>query len=261
MEKVNPTVGPAKGGKNQKTLVGYLSKGSRAEPVGLVVDYRERASLLVAELARLGVAMDFKSLKVGDYLVSEEIAIERKTLEDFAGSILDRRLFEQARALREAYPRPLLLLEGRGPLRSGISQEALRGAMTSVMMDMGVPMLWVNDAAEGALFILTICRREQRGERRDFSLKDRRRALTPEGEREYVVASLPFVEAKMAKRLLSTFRSVQGVFCASEKELMEVEGIGPKKAKRIRELVGGEYTVKASSDGPSPECPEGKRGT
>lgn len=249
------------GGKNQRTLVGYLSKGKGDEPVVLVVDHRERASLLVAELARLGVAMEFKSLRVGDYLVSEEIAVERKTLEDFAGSILDRRLFEQVRALRDAYPRPLLLLEGRGPLRSGISQEALRGALTSVIMDFGVPILWINDAAEGALFLLTLCRREQRGERRELSLKDRRRALTPDGEREYVVASLPFVEAKMSKRLLSTFHSVLGVFSASEKELMEVEGIGLKKARRIRELVAGEYDVKASSSEPSRESREGRRGT
>jgi ERCC4-type nuclease len=261
MGRLDNGAGEEGGGEAQRTLVGFLSKGARAEPVKLVVDHREKASLMVAELSRLGISMEFKSLKVGDYLVSEDVAIERKTLEDFAGSILDRRLFEQARALRQAFPHPLLLLEGRGPLRSGISQEALRGAMASVMLDMGVPVLWVEDAAEGALFILTICRREQRGESRDLSLKDRRRATTPDGEREYVVASLPFVEAKMAKRLLAQFRTVQGVFSAGEEELMEVEGIGEKKARRIRELVGGEYSVSSSPSAPSPESREGKRGT
>jgi len=258
---MGPEEVPPREEEKQRTLMGYLSKANRAEPVSLVVDHRERASLLVAELGRLGVQMEFKSLNVGDYLVSEEIAIERKTLEDFAGSILDRRLFDQARALKEAYPRPLLLLEGRGPLRSGISQEALRGALTSIIMDFGLPILWVSDAAEGALFLITLCRREQRGGTRELSLKDRRRALTPDGEREYVVASLPFVEAKMAKRLLLRFRSVQGVFCASEKDLMEVEGIGTKKAKRIRELLSGDYNVKASDDGPSGPYREGKPGT
>jgi ERCC4-type nuclease len=248
------------GGEAQRTLVGFIPKGAKAEPVKLVVDHREKASMMVAELSRLGVSMEFKSLKVGDYLVSEEVAVERKTLEDFAGSILDRRLFEQAKALREAYQRPLVLLEGRGPLRSGISQEALRGAMASVILDMGVPVLWVEDAAEGALFMLTVCRREQRGGGRDLSLKDRRRATTPDGEREYVVASLPFVEAKMAKRLLAQFRTVQGVFSAGEEELMGVEGIGEKKAKRIRELVGGEYSVSPSCGGPSPASRGGKRG-
>lgn len=250
-----------KEGESQRTLVGFLSKASRAEPARVVVDHREKASLMVAELSRLGVCLEFKSLKVGDYLVSEEVAIERKTLEDFAGSILDRRLFEQARALREAYARPLLLLEGRGPPRSGISPEALRGAMVSVMLDMGVPVLWVEDASEGALYILTLCRREQRGESRDLSLKDRRRATTPDGEREYVVASLPFVEAKMAKRLLAQFRTVQGVFSAGEGELMEVEGIGKKKAKRIRELVGGEYSASPSAGGPSQASREERRGS
>lgn len=251
----------SQGGEGQKTLLGYLSKGGRDEPLSIVVDHREKASTMASELGKLGVDMEFKSLKVGDYLISGEVAVERKTLEDFAGSILDRRLFEQARALREAYPRPLILLEGRGPLRSGISQEALRGAIASVIIDLGVPILWVKDAAEGALFILTICRREQRGERGDLSLKDRRKAPTPDGEREYVVASLPFVEAKMARRLLSRFGSVEGVFTASERELMEVEGIGPKKAKRIREVISGGYSVTASADGPSQGHRGGKRVT
>jgi len=34
---------------------------------------------------------------------------------------------------------------------------------------------------------------------------------------------------------------VEGVFTASEEELQQIDKIGPKKAKRIRELVSGEY--------------------
>lgn len=56
------------------------------------------------------------------------------------------------------------------------------------------------------------------------------------------------VEAATAKKLLSFFGSVERVFTATEKELMKVDGIGPKKAKRIRDLLTEPYGVTSSSD-------------
>lgn len=237
---------------SQKSLETFLPKQKNMEPIRIIVDHRERPSQTVSELGRLGAALEFKSLKVGDYVVADEVAIERKTFADFATSIFDRRLFEQARALRDAYSKPLLLLEGRGPLRRDISEEALRGAIISVILDLGVPLLWAEDASEAAKLLMTIARREQRDSSRSISLKDRRRPVTPDEEKEYVVASLPMVEAATAKKLLTALKSVQAVFSASEKELMEVDGIGPKKAKRIREVIGQDYVVRSLSSVSSP---------
>ena len=98
--------------KKQKTLVTFLPNERRKEPVRIVVDHRERSSQLVEKLSKLGAVIEFRSLKVGDYVASDNVAIERKTIDDFAVSIIDRRLFEQTRALKEAYGRPILLLEG-----------------------------------------------------------------------------------------------------------------------------------------------------
>ena len=167
---------------------------------------------------------------------------------------MDRRLFEQLGAMKEAYSRPILLLEGGGQLVRGISREALRGALLSVILDFSVPVLMAEGPEEAAGFVMAIAKREQRGGARGVSLKDRRRSNTPDGEREYVVASLPFVEATLAKRLLEKFRTVEGVFTASEEGLQSVDKIGPKKAKRIRELVSGDYgsgiEVTPSTGGP-----------
>lgn len=115
--------------RKQKTLITFLSNDKRKEPAKIVVDHRERSSQLVGKLSRLGAVLEFKSLKVGDYVVSENVAIERKTYNDFASSIIDRRLFEQTRAMKEAYSSPILLLEGRGPTTRGLTEEALRGLL------------------------------------------------------------------------------------------------------------------------------------
>jgi ERCC4-type nuclease len=247
--------------KEQKTLITFLSNDKRKEPAKIVVDYRERSSQLVGKLSRLGAVLEFKSLKVGDYVVSENVAIERKTYNDFAGSIIDKRLFEQTRAMKEAYSSPILLLEGRGPTTRGLTEEALRGALVSLILDFEVPILWAEDAEEAAKLLMTMARREQRGTIREIALKDRRRPKTPDEEREYIVASLPFVEVATAKKLLSIFKTVEGVFSASEEELMEVDGIGPKKARRIREAASGLYGVRPLSDEPSPVDQTGRRGS
>jgi len=227
--------------ERQKSLVAFLSRDAKTEAVTIVVDHRERGSQLVAELQKLKVCMQFKSLRVGDYVVSEDVAVERKSFEDFANSILDRRLFEQARSLKESYGRPVLLLEGRGPAKRAIAEEAIRGAIVSMVLDFGLPILWAEDAADGAKMVVTAARREQCAKGAQLSLKDRPRPKTPDGQREYVVSSLPLVESATAKKLLNEFKTVQGVFTADEKALMEVDGIGSKKARRIRELLSSPY--------------------
>ncbi|MFB6115625.1 MAG: helicase-related protein [Candidatus Nanohalobium sp.] len=58
---------------------------------------------------------------------------------------------------------------------------------------------------------------------------------------EFVVAGLPDVNTKIARRLLKEFGSIQEVFTATEEELKEVEGIGDKKAEGIKQLVQKEY--------------------
>ena len=237
--------------KGQRSLEVFLSKSTGREPATIVVDFRERGCQIVAELEKLGVLLDFKALKVGDYVISDAIAVERKSFEDFISSIIDRRLFDQARSLREAYTQPVLLLEGSGPTRRSVSEEALRGALISVTLDFGIPIIWANNATDGARYLLTMAKREQRGGPREISLKDRKRPSDPDGEKEYVVASLPFVEAATAKKLLRAFKTVEGVFTADEKCLMEVEGIGKKKASRIRGTLTGEYGARPSSGGPS----------
>ncbi len=236
--------GASRGG--QGTLASYIKKGTAQEKVIIVTDHRENGTPFVQELIKLGVQLEFKALKVGDYIVSDDVAVERKTLNDFVSSIIDRRLFEQARAMKDSYSRPLLLIENEEVMERGISKEAMRGALLSVVLDIGVPALIGRDTADAAETLVAIAKREQRGAPNGPSLKDRRKPQTPDGEREYVVASLPFVEATLAKRLLEAFKTVEGVFSASEEDLQKIDKIGPKKAKRIRELAAGEYGKSAA---------------
>jgi ERCC4-type nuclease len=77
----------------------------------IVIDHRELRSPVAKTLERLGVKLTFKTLLVGDYVVSDRIAFERKTMDDLFSSWLDeKKLFEQLYDLAQAYHRPVLII-------------------------------------------------------------------------------------------------------------------------------------------------------
>ena len=81
-------------------------------PPRIVVDEREKRSGIPDLLRQAGAFIDFAQLKVGDYIVSPDTAIERKTIQDLLTSIYDGRLFVQCSQLNEHYTKPVLVVEG-----------------------------------------------------------------------------------------------------------------------------------------------------
>ena len=81
-------------------------------PARIVVDERERKSGIPDLLRQAGATIDFAQLNVGDYIVSPETAVERKTIQDLLNSIFDGRLFVQCSQLNEYYVKPVLIVEG-----------------------------------------------------------------------------------------------------------------------------------------------------
>src|SRR3989344_7876112 len=76
----------------------------------ITVDYREKNSLVISELVSMGFEINFKELKVADYLV-KGVAIERKTVSDFISSIKNKRMTSQLEEIQQ-YKDRLLIIEG-----------------------------------------------------------------------------------------------------------------------------------------------------
>jgi Fanconi anemia group M protein len=65
--------------------------------IAVIVDDRESKSEVIKFLSETkNVSVGIKRLSLGDYLVDNRLVFERKTLNDFALSIIDGRLFSQA---------------------------------------------------------------------------------------------------------------------------------------------------------------------
>ncbi|XP_050576570.1 DNA repair endonuclease XPF isoform X1 [Bombus affinis] len=92
------------------TRKGGLSKISEI-PNTVIVDMREFRSELPAILYTRGMKVEPITLQVGDYILSPDICIERKSISDLIGSLNSGRLYNQAIAMTRHYSKPMLLIE------------------------------------------------------------------------------------------------------------------------------------------------------
>lgn len=203
------------------------------QPLRVVADDREeRGGVIEVLRAMEGVALEVRRLPVGDFLVEDRFAVERKTLTDFALSVIDARLFKQAVALAQGARRGVLILEGTaGAL--GVSREALQGALITVSVFNGLAVLRSRDAGETARLLLYLGRQARHFAQGALS----RPGYRPKGKRArqlFVIQGLPGLGPERAARLLDHFGSVQAVMTASATDLTAVESIGETTAARIR---------------------------
>ncbi|ROV94162.1 hypothetical protein VSDG_05672 [Cytospora chrysosperma] len=82
-----------------------------AQPPRVVVDVREFRSSLPSLLHGRSMVIVPCMLTVGDYILSPNICIERKSISDLISSFRDGRLFSQAETMFQHYKSPMLLIE------------------------------------------------------------------------------------------------------------------------------------------------------
>lgn len=213
--------------------------------VEVVIDQRELDSSIAKDLStRDGLVTRLETLAVGDYVLSDRVAVERKSAADFVDSMLDadRSMFEQVGELSRAYARPVLVVEGTNLYgQRDIEPNAIRGALASLAVDFGVSVLRTEGETDTTELLATIARREQETRDREVSVHGEKTTKTRAEQQEYVVSSIADIGPVTARGLLEHFGSVEAVMTAREDDLLDVEGVGPVTAERIREVVGSEY--------------------
>ena len=227
--------------ENQKKIkVIDRPKNEKSNPV-VFADSREGNSKVIRHLSEMEIDVQIRSMAVGDYQVSDEVVIERKTAKDFVDSIIDKRLFKQARELSEEFKRPLLILEGDDIYNGMIHPNAVRGTIAAIAIDFGISIIPTRNSEDTAAMIKRIAVREQSGERVNIQIRTDKKPTSLWEQQLFIIESLPNIGPVNAKNLLKHFGSVEKVISASEEELQEVEGIGKKTAKNIRKVVESKY--------------------
>jgi len=207
----------------------------------LVVYADDRENKVAKELSRMDTVVKKKRLEVADFLVSDRTAVERKEAKDFVDSIIDNRLFEQIQGLHQ-FGNPVLLIEGKDLYsHRDIHPNAIRGALASIAIDHNISILWSNEIKGTAELLQSLAKREQEENDKEVAVRGNRTGKTENELQEFVVAGLPNINTKIARRLLKEFGTIQEIFTASEEQLKQVKGIGEKKAQQIKKLVQKKY--------------------
>ncbi len=205
-----------------------------------ILDYREKNSLIPSELISLGLEIEFKNLKVADYII-KGVAIERKTVSDFISSMINRRLLKQLEELGQ-YKERLLIVEGIDEQElytdsedwTGMHPNSIRGFLLSILLKHKVPIIFTKNYEDTAKFLSVLSKRKSK----ELPLNVTKKNLNRKEQKQFIIEGFSGIGPKTAKKLLKKFKTIKNIINASEEELKEVIG---KKAENIIKLIKDKY--------------------
>lgn len=224
---------------NKKEII--EEEKSSKDKIKIYADTRESNSLVLRSLDNMDVEIDMKPLSVGDYQINNEIAIERKTTQDFLDSIVDKRLYKQAKSLTEEFKKPIMIIEGDDLYSGFIQPNAVRGAIASIAIDFSIPIIPTRSEEDTALMIYRIAKREGTSENRPVQTRTEKKPSNLTEQQLFIVESLPNVGPVTAKKILKEFKTIENIVKADEEEIKKIDGIGSKIAKNIKEVLTSEF--------------------
>jgi ERCC4-type nuclease len=229
-----------------ETLLPYLKqkKKNDEEPM-IIVDSREAntAAKIVKGLIERGVNVKTEKLEKGDYILSDQCAVERKTVQDFVYTLTRRYLFEQLFRLKEAYPKSLILLEGYLPIIykfSHIQPVAVWGAMFNLAKN-GIALVNTTSYKETIDFLYVAARQEQIVEKRTPTVHPFKKTDTLSDAQVYFVASLPSIGREKATALLKSYQTPLNALINVDDWSKTVHGLGPVISNKVKEVLNTSF--------------------
>ena len=213
------------------------------DKIKIFADYREKGSGVIKEMVEENIQVNLERLEYADYVLSSRCGVEIKTVSDFVDSIIDGRLLEQIKNMKNNFERPVIVIEGSEDIYSvrNVHHNSILGMMATIAVSYGIPIIQTKNFKETASLLQIIARREQAETSKDFNVHADRKPTTLKEQQEYFVSSLPGINLTLSKPLLKHFKTIKNIVNASAEELQKVEKIGPAKAKQIKEVVDSEY--------------------
>jgi len=223
----------------QKTIPIYESK----KETEIVADFREKGSNVLKQLIENKVNVTLKSLNIADYIISNKIAIERKTIQDFIDSLVDQRILTQLKELKENFETPILILEGDQDIYSirNVHANSIRGLLSTIATEFRIPIIPTRNSYDTALLIRTIAE-QQTKTKKDIAIRLEKKPQSLKEQQEFIIESLPHIGPTLAKSLLKKFGSISNILNASEEELIKLEKVGKKIAQDIKKVLNEKYS-------------------
>ena len=213
----------------------------------IIIDEREKASGVPRELSKLGVLADYRLLPIGDYILSEDVGIERKSCRDLIASIYDGRLFEQLSQLTHHYAKSFLLIEGdiAEALKEMENPNVFYGTIASLSLSLPISLLYTTNKEQTSRIIFALATHLGRKSPPRPLVKGRKSGMDIPKEQLSIVSSFPGVGIVLAERLLKKFGSPRNIISAQAQELAMVHGIGLARASKLIKILTAKFRIES----------------
>ena len=227
----------------------------------LIIDSRENSKLseLVEKKSKaLSIPFERKWIEIGDYAY-DDVCFEAKSIVDFIGSVISKRLWTQLDNMDRCYHTNLVIVYG--DLDEGILQilensktkmtpkaraimlrNKFLGAIGRIVLDTDMKPFWVQSEEEAATIITSVCKMKPMN--RTAIRPQIHKRLSTDDMRLDTLTSIKGLSVKKAKALLKEFGSLMEIGECSEYEIQVIEGIGATLAQRILATLNSEEKVK-----------------
>jgi ERCC4-type nuclease len=236
-----------------ESLVPFIKEKKKpGEEPTIIVDSREAGSAqkIVKGLVEKGVNIKTEMLEKGDYILSDQCAVERKTVNDFVYTLTRRYLFEQLFRLKEVYPKSLIVLEGYLPIiykYSSIQPASIWGAMFNLAKN-GIAIVNTASQKETVDFLYTAARQEQIVEKRTAMVHAFKKCDTLSDAQVYFIASLPSIGREKATAILDSYQTPLNALINVDDWEKAVHGLGPVITNRVKDVLSTPYKDEACSE-------------
>lgn len=229
-----------------ETLLPYVNEKKKpGEEPTIIIDSREASSAekIATGLVEHGANVKKQMLEKGDYVLSDQCAVERKTVRDFVYTLTRRYLFEQLFTLKEAYPKSLIVLEGYLPIiykYSNISPNAIWGAMFNLAKN-GIAIVNTANQKETVDFLYTAAKQEQIIDKRSAVVHAIKKCDTIPDAQVFFVASLPNIGREKAVAILESYQTPLNALINADDWSKSVNGLGPVITNKVKEVLSTPY--------------------
>lgn len=207
----------------------------------ILIDKRE-PDRIIKKLKSKAPEVEEQFIEVGDYLLDDGFAIERKD-NDLLASIMSNRLYDQLNNLCE-YEHPILciIMEDKWKnfyhCNSKWIHKAYAGTLTTLACS--YPKLKIfqfDDEDEFISFLVGLDKKIHKEGKSERPAPIYRKTKNIKIRKEDALTAIEGVSVGKAKKLLQCFGSIRNIANANLEELKLVDGIGDKLAEKIRDTL------------------------
>lgn len=233
-------------------------------PASVIVDMREFRSSLPGVLHSRGLHVRPVTLEVGDYIISDDICIERKSVADLFSSLASGRLFKQLQAMCRTYTHAVLLIEFSSDQSfslqtytayESLSSSSIHTKLALVCMHFPtVRFIWSHGPVSTAKVFERL--KQNRAEpdiakAATIGSETDQDAETPEAVQASrdMLARLPAISESNARALMKRVRNLSELIALPTDELAALLS-NVSAARRFKEFVGADVSSTADSVAP-----------